>query len=108
MLTFLEKTANYLFEKYEDDFEHIAIVLPNKRAGLFFKEELSNLIKKPTWLPDIIGVTDFIESISETELIENTFNYLSYMPVIKKQPQFLNHLKNLVNGGKFYCTILMK
>jgi len=69
--TFLNKTARHLISKYNKNLEHLLIVLPNKRAGLFLKQELSKLIENPTWLPEIIGTEDFIEKTSSSEIIDN-------------------------------------
>jgi CRISPR/Cas system-associated exonuclease Cas4 (RecB family) len=69
--TFLNKTASHLISKYNENLEHLLIVLPNKRAGLFLKQELSKLIKNPIWIPEIIGTEDFIEKTSEAEIIDN-------------------------------------
>lgn len=92
MPSFLSKTAKYLFEKYNHDFEDIAIVLPNKRAGLFFKDEISKLINKPIWLPEIMGAENFIETLSESEIIENTLQifelYNSYQKTTKNPEPF--------------------
>lgn len=71
MNTFLNKTAAHLISKYNENLENLLIVLPNKRAGLFLKQELSKLIKNPIWLPEIIGTEDFIEKTSEAEIIDN-------------------------------------
>lgn len=73
MTSFLNQTAQYLLKKYKTDLEHISIVLPNKRAGLFFKQELSKLIDAPIWLPNIMGAEDFIETLSEIEILDSIF-----------------------------------
>jgi len=69
--TFLEKTAQHLIENYSDNLSELCIVLPNKRAGLFLKQHLSNLIDKPVWLPSIIGTEELIEELSNVEVIDN-------------------------------------
>jgi len=90
MSSFLTKTAQYLLHNYNDELEQIAIVLPNKRAGLFLKQELSKLIDAPIWLPEIMGAEDFIETLSKTEIIDNTFQLFELFECYKqitKEPE---------------------
>ena len=84
MSSFLTKTAQYLLHNYNDELEQIAIVLPNKRAGLFLKQELSKLIDAPIWLPEIMGAEDFIETLSKTEIIDNTFQLFELFECYKQ------------------------
>ncbi len=71
MDTFLEKTAQHLIDNYSENLSEICIVLPNKRAGLFLKQQISKLIDQPIWLPEIIGTEELIEQLSDIEIIDN-------------------------------------
>ncbi len=84
MSTFLAKTAQHLVSTYGDNFSDCCIVLPNKRAGLFLKQELSKLIKKPIWLPPILGAEDLIEKLSNTEIIDNLTQLFELYEVYQK------------------------
>ncbi len=57
MHSFLKNTAASLLE-YHGDLSQITVVLPNRRAGLFFVQHLGNLVDKPSWLPTIKTVED--------------------------------------------------
>lgn len=61
MPSFLHLLAKDLIQKYDSDFDRLTIVFPNKRAGLFLAEELSRLISRPTWMPEIATLSEFIE-----------------------------------------------
>lgn len=90
MSSFLEKTAQHLIQTYDSSLSECCIVLPNKRAGLFLKQELSKLIDKPIWLPPIIGAEDLIEDLSKTEIIDNLtqlFELYEVYTKIEKQPE---------------------
>lgn len=71
MTTFLAKTAQHLIQTYDNSLSDCCVVLPNKRAGLFLKQELSKLIDKPIWLPPIMGAEELIEKLSNTQVIDN-------------------------------------
>lgn len=60
MSSFLNLLARDLVRKYDSNFENLTIIFPNKRAGLFLADELSHLIDKPVWMPEISTLAEFI------------------------------------------------
>ncbi len=72
MQSFLEKTVDYLHEKYGDDISELCIVLPNRRAGLFLKTHFSNKLKKTFWSPEIYATEDFVALLAEVEIADST------------------------------------
>lgn len=60
MSNFLHLLARDIVQKYQENFEQLTIIFPNKRAGLFLASELSGLIKKPVWMPEILTISEFI------------------------------------------------
>ena len=57
MQSFLRNTAATILQDYPE-LQNLAVVLPNRRAGLFFTQHLASLIDQPTWLPEIITIED--------------------------------------------------
>lgn len=57
MPSFLKNTAASLLE-HHTDLSRVTVVLPNRRAGLFFVQHLGTLVEKATWLPTIKTVED--------------------------------------------------
>jgi len=51
----------------------MAVVTPNRRAGLFLKKhiEAHPQIKKPLWLPEFFAVQDFIAKVSDREMADS-------------------------------------
>ena len=72
MIPFLEKIADRLLNKFQEDMEGALIVLPSKRAVVFLKYYLSKKINKPIFLPDFSSVEDFIVDISGLTVLDNT------------------------------------
>ncbi|MBK7029768.1 MAG: PD-(D/E)XK nuclease family protein [Bacteroidales bacterium] len=60
MQPFLHQLAVYLTENYKDGLSRLCVVFPNRRAGLFLSQYISQLINKPVWLPDIFALEDFV------------------------------------------------
>lgn len=57
MQSFLRNTAAEILQEYPD-LQKLAIVLPNRRAGLFFTQHLGSLIQNPTWMPEVMTIED--------------------------------------------------
>jgi hypothetical protein len=57
MHSFLINTAKEILEKHEN-LQNLSIVLPNRRAGLFFTKHLGTLISQPTWMPEVKTIED--------------------------------------------------
>jgi CRISPR/Cas system-associated exonuclease Cas4 (RecB family) len=55
MNSFLKETARQLLESGRD-LKEITVVLPNRRAGLFFTRYLGELIDQPVWMPEVITI----------------------------------------------------
>lgn len=72
MQSFLEKTVIHLYDKYGDDISELCIVVPNRRAGLFFKNHLASVLKKTSWAPEIVATEDFIALLAELEIVDST------------------------------------
>jgi ATP-dependent helicase/nuclease subunit B len=70
MEAFLEKSVKYLYKKYHTDIDKLCIVLPNRRAGLFFKKYLAKEISKNIWSPAIYSIEDFIYKFSGYQNID--------------------------------------
>ncbi|MCH6232986.1 PD-(D/E)XK nuclease family protein [Cognataquiflexum rubidum] len=57
MHSFLRNTAASILQGYQE-LQNLVIVLPNRRAGLFFTQHLGALIEEPTWMPEVKTIED--------------------------------------------------
>ncbi len=57
MHSFLKNTALEILEKHEN-LQDLSIILPNRRAGLFFTQHLGTLITEPSWMPEVKTIED--------------------------------------------------
>lgn len=65
MKPFLEILAEELYRTYGKEISGIQIVFPSRRAGLYFKKYLSEMISGPIWTPVTCGISEFIKENSE-------------------------------------------
>ena len=59
--TFLYEVAQKLYDRYGEDIQTKTIVLPSRRARLFFSEALSRIVKGGTiWQPEYLSMDDIM------------------------------------------------
>ncbi len=67
MKTFLQLVAHDLYTKIGSDLSRVAIVFPNKRAGLFFSEHLADESDVPVWSPAYVSISDLFRQLSDMQ-----------------------------------------
>ncbi len=65
MATFIEEVATQLYNKYGDDVATLNLVLPSKRARLFFAEALSKAANRAIWEPRYISMDELMYQLSD-------------------------------------------
>ncbi|WP_162418101.1 PD-(D/E)XK nuclease family protein [Cyclobacterium roseum] len=64
MDSFLKETAKTLLQS-KGDLKGVKVILPNRRAGLFFVKYLSQMADKPLWMPEVITIEDLFYQFAE-------------------------------------------
>ncbi|WP_339917862.1 PD-(D/E)XK nuclease family protein [Yeosuana marina] len=87
--------ATFIFDVLKDlqnkpaNLSSITFILPSKRAGVFLKNQLSQIVKETIFSPNILSIEEFVEEISKLKTITNTdllFEfYNSYIHLTKKE-----------------------
>jgi hypothetical protein len=84
METFLQQTANDLYNKFGEDLTKVAVVFPNNRAKLFFSENLYKIAGKPVWTPGFIAISDLFKEQSNLKVADQiTLNGILYKEYIR-------------------------
>ncbi len=52
--------------------DSLLFILPNKRAGLHLKHQLSHLIEQPSFAPQYISIEEFVQNLSGLTKLSNT------------------------------------
>lgn len=71
MRTFLHEVAISLYDRYGDDISSLTIVMPSRRAGLFFCDTLSDMALRPLWQPKFMSVNEIMQSVSGLTVCDN-------------------------------------
>ena len=92
MNSFIFDVLQNLKEK-DEDFSNLCFVLPSKRAGVFLRQELSTVLNKTIFSPNIISIEEFVEELAQlksstnTELLFEFYNtYIELTPKSEQEP----------------------
>src|SRR5688572_19951049 len=64
MKAFLQELAEIVYRQHASSLSEVTIVFPNRRAVLYFRKYLSELLSKPAFSPALVTIEDFIGSFS--------------------------------------------
>ena len=67
---FLLEFAQRFLEEYPDP-SQVTCVFPNRRATLYFRKYLGELIQRPVFTPRLCTIEDFIRSLSTLQIADN-------------------------------------
>ena len=63
MIPFLKETAQQLLDSGRD-LKDLRVVLPNRRAGLFFTKYVGELIQQPVWMPEVVTIEQLVYQLA--------------------------------------------
>lgn len=95
MKTFLQELAETIAQDYPE-WDKLTVVFPNRRAALYFKNELRRSLTGPKWVPSILTIEEFISSFSDLQVADK-FNLILRLYQSYKQVN-----ANTVGIDKFY------
>lgn len=83
MNSFLKEVAGELTSKFKD-FKDLILILPNKRSGIFLKNELLKQNTHTTYAPEIYNIEAFIEKLARLKTTENIQLLFEFYETYKK------------------------
>jgi len=70
MQSFLHQAAEYIYAKYPENISQICVVLPTRRASIYFKNALAQVATEGIWSPEVSSMEDFITRLAKVEVLE--------------------------------------
>lgn len=67
MKTFLQELAEKVYKQHPA-LEEVTMVFPNRRAILYFRQHLSNLLNRPHFSPALLTIEDFVGSFTSLKV----------------------------------------
>ena len=68
--SFIEEVALQLYRKYGDDISSLTLLMPSKRARLFFAEALARVVSRPIWEPLYSSIDELMCSLSDLKKVD--------------------------------------
>lgn len=93
---FLKLVATDIYQRFNGELNDIAIVFPNKRAGLFFNEYLTQLSGRPLWSPQYITISELFQQCSNAVLGD------PILLVSKLYKEYIRHTHSSESIDSFY------
>ena len=104
MESFLKQVASDLYIRTEGRLSRIAVVFPNKRAGLFFNEYLSQQADKPIWSPAYLSISELFRNLSEWETGDSIKLVCELYKVFRKHTQSTETLDDFYFWGELLLS----
>ena len=101
MESFIQEVTFKIFEQNRDHLREVTVVFPNRRAGLFMRKALGQLIDQPVWMPTIYSFEDFVLSMTSYEKMDTLEAVFSLYEVYKK------HQPGDESFDKFFFCLLL-
>ncbi|QMU65904.1 MAG: PD-(D/E)XK nuclease family protein [Flavobacteriaceae bacterium] len=95
MGTFISETVEDIL-KSTDTFNHVVLILPSQRAGVYIKEALKNKIA-PGFLPEILTIEQFVETVSglkKADTLQLLFDFYTIYKDIENAPASFDHFSS--------------
>lgn len=89
MIPFLKETAQQLLDSGRD-LKDLRVVLPNRRAGLFFTKYLGELIQQPVWMPEVVTIEQLVYQLAgntPTDDLTLVFELYEAYRTLQKDPE---------------------
>ncbi len=102
METFLKEVSKKII-KSNYLLEDTILILPNKRAGLYISDVISKQLKKPSILPEILSIEDFIIKLSGKLKISKQRLVFEFYNIYKLNTPFdeLDSFENFISWAPF-------
>lgn len=102
MQPFLKNVAEAIAQRFGDQLYRIAIVFPNRRQIVFFRNYLQQILTPPAFLPELLTIEELIERSSSYTIADHftqSFElYKAYTQVVRKK-----YNDQIIDYEKFYA-----
>jgi very-short-patch-repair endonuclease len=85
MQTFLERSAKHIYDQHTHaQLSKVCVVVPSRRASLYFKQALSKFSDVPFLAPDVLAVDDFVLEMTGLRQIDSVALLFELFDVFKE------------------------
>lgn len=88
-MSFLKSVASHLYKQFGNNIADCAIIFPNKRPAIYFRQHLGQLVNTPIWSPDLFTIHEFIQEsatrLPADRLLCSFLLYEAYSAILEEQ-----------------------
>ncbi len=97
MKSFLDKVAEYLMTQHGNCLEDVVVIMPGKRSGVFLQKALKKQSETGLWMPEVLGINDFMGSLQTLEQIDPVDLIFEAYQVYTKQVKQADDFNEFLN-----------
>ncbi len=99
--TFLDKVAARILLEHQNSMQHACVVFPNRRAGVFLKQHLSERLHTPALAPAVFAIEDFVfEHVDLNHTDQLILLWELYQCYTSTAPQDVRPFEEFLKWGK--------
>ncbi len=100
MNPFLKQVASFIYRQYGNEMNHIALVFPGRRSGVFFNAYLNELVSKPVLGPEVMTVNELISRLSGLQISDQISLILTLQQIYTRETGHLEELDDFFFWGE--------
>ena len=104
MQQFLKQIAEFFYKNEREHISNYAFVFPNKRAGLFFKKYLKEVVEKPLFAPHILSINEFFVQYTNLKVEARIPLLFKLYNVFKQQLDYVDSFELFMPLGEMLLS----
>ncbi len=100
MNPFLKQVARYLYQQYGEEINHLSVVFPSRRSGVFFNAYLNELVERPVLGPDVITINELVSQLSGLQISDQISLILRLHKIYRSETGHLEELDDFFFWGE--------
>lgn len=100
MKSFLGRVVEDLISNHSKQLGKLIIVVPNRRASVVIKHEISKQLKRVTFSPKIVSIEEFIEEVSGIKKLSDLEALSELYDIYKSEIDSPETFENFISWGK--------
>lgn len=98
--SFISLVVKDILQASGSDLKDLAVIFPNRRAGVIFRQELIGQVLMPSWSPGIFSIDDWLVGLSGLERIDKLVELALLFQVVKHELPHIEVFSDFIDLGE--------
>jgi len=85
MEPFLKQVARFLYQVHGEQINHLSVVFPSRRSGVFFNAYLDEIVEKPILGPETVTINELVSGMSGMQISDHISQILLLHRIYKQE-----------------------